>query len=112
MTRDPKVFKIRAGSGYRNYSGKLVPVQSITLHKDYVVSNSDRSNDISLLKLFQSLLYSNRIKAIAIIDPNTDVKDDTEVTVSGLKTLFCGIRFALNILNVKDGATLHIQAKL
>lgn len=85
MTRDPKVFKIRAGSGYRNFSGKIVQVQRITVHKNYDVSKSDRSNDISLLKLSQRLHFSNRIKAITFIGPNVQINDAIDVTVSGLK---------------------------
>jgi trypsin len=76
-----KSLKIRAGSDKYRSGGVLIQVEEIIQHEDFNYQIIDF--DFSLLKLDQSLEFSEKIRSIALPEQNEVVEDDTLCFVTG-----------------------------
>ncbi|KAH8408835.1 hypothetical protein KR009_001881, partial [Drosophila setifemur] len=70
-------LSIRAGTNDRFSGGVLVQVVEVIVHENY----GDFLNDISLLKLQTSLIFSSNIRAISL--PSANTPDDVDIIISG-----------------------------
>lgn len=81
---DPSLFTIRAGSTNRLVGGVVRQVIKIIVHENY----GDFINDVALLKLDSSLVYSDNIQPIALA--SSEVPVGSSVVISGWGRLKTG----------------------
>ncbi|XP_065364129.1 serine protease SP24D-like [Calliphora vicina] len=81
---DPSLFTIRAGSTNRLMGGVVKQVVKIIVHENY----GNFINDVALLKLESSLVYSDNIQSIALA--SSEVPVASSVVISGWGRLKTG----------------------
>lgn len=77
-------FKVRAGSSFYREGGITIQVEKIIQHENF--NYYDIDFDFSVLKLSESLEYTENIKQIALPEQDEEVEDDTLCFVSGWGT--------------------------
>lgn len=77
----PESLSIRIGSPSHRNGGQIVKVKRFVQHENYISHTHDF--DYSLLKLDQSLNYSETIQAVTLPNAADSVEDGTLCMVSG-----------------------------
>ncbi|XP_055590615.1 trypsin 3A1-like [Uranotaenia lowii] len=80
-SQDPSMYTVRVGSTNRTSGGQLIPVEKVILHERY--DSSVPNYDIALLKLGESMEYSDSVKAIELAAADEVIQDGSESIVSG-----------------------------
>lgn len=74
-------FSVLAGATKKTNEGTEVKVSQIYVHNSFVDQRAQ--NDIAVIILKTSLKFNNKIQAIKLPKDDKDLKDGTEVVVSG-----------------------------
>lgn len=74
-------LKVRVGSSFKSKDGDLVTVEEITVHPSYNPFTIDY--DFALLKLSESLVLGENVKAIKLPEQDKSPSAGTHCTVSG-----------------------------
>ncbi|XP_043662327.1 trypsin alpha-3 [Drosophila teissieri] len=75
------LYSVRVGSVWKNLGGQLVRVAVIRRHEDYVYRFTAAFNDISVVRLADSLTFNSNVRPISLADAAPAA--GTEATISG-----------------------------
>ena len=76
----PHNITVRAGSSFRSSGGVILSVNQTIVHPGYKIRTLE--NDVAVLRLNESLIYSAEIQAI-VLNCDQEVSNGTECSVSG-----------------------------
>ncbi|XP_055322491.1 trypsin-4-like [Sitodiplosis mosellana] len=81
ITRNPGAYSVRVGSPLNQDGGSLIKVIRIVSHENYNADSMDF--DFSLLRLAESLSFTDKIQSIALPNAYTAIEDEAWSLVTG-----------------------------